>query len=167
LDPAGDTVQRAGLAWYVTAPATGANGNLSTAVLRQGRVGAAGQNLLDPALGVRPDGSAVIGATLAGTNHYPSAAYVPLSGGGTTGAITVLAEGVGPEDGFSGYRLFGARSRWGDYGAAAVDAAGNVWLGAEWIGQSCTFAEYSADPLGQCGGTRTALANWSTRISRV
>ena len=167
LDPAGDSVQRAGIAWYVTAPATAANGNLSTAVLQQGRVGSSGQNVLDPALGVRPDGSAVIGVTLAGTAHYPSAAYVPLSAGGTTGAITVLAEGVGPEDGFSGYRIFGGRPRWGDYGAAAVDSAGNVWLGAEWIGQSCTFAQYSAAPFGQCGGTRTALANWATRISKV
>jgi hypothetical protein len=120
-----------------------------------------------PAMGVRADGSAVIGMTLAGADHYPSAAYVDLTPSGTTRTVHVLAEGVGPEDGFAGYRLFGGRPRWGDYGAAAVDSAGNMWMAAEWISQSCTFAQYTADPFGQCGGTRTALANWSTRISRV
>jgi hypothetical protein len=85
-----------------------------------------------------------------------------------TGPVKVLAEGVGPEDGFSGYRIFGGRPRWGDYGAAAVDAQGNVWLASEWIAQSCTFAQYYTPVgFGECGGTRTALANWSTRISLV
>ncbi|MEY2416307.1 MAG: hypothetical protein QOH53_1641, partial [Ilumatobacteraceae bacterium] len=41
------------------------------------------------------------------------------------------------------------------------------WVANEWIGQSCTFAQYMAAPFGQCGGTRTALANWSTRITRI
>lgn len=35
LDPAGDTVQRAGVAWYVTAPTTASNGNLATSVVDQ------------------------------------------------------------------------------------------------------------------------------------
>jgi hypothetical protein len=83
-----------------------------------------------------------------------------------TGNILVLAEGVGPEDGFAGYRAFGGRPRWGDYGAAAVDASGNLWVANEWIAQSCTFAQFSASNF-QCGGTRTLLANWSTRISKV
>ncbi|MDQ1709911.1 MAG: hypothetical protein QOG49_1296 [Frankiaceae bacterium] len=159
--------QKAGIAWYITDPTTAANGNLTTVVLSQGRVATANNNVLDPALGVRPDGSAVIGVTLVGADHYPSAAYVALSATGQTGAIRVLAEGVGPEDGFAAYRIFGDRPRWGDYGAAAVDASGNLWVANEWIAQSCTFAEYQAAPFGQCGGTRTALANWSTRISMV
>ncbi|HSB88035.1 MAG TPA: hypothetical protein VLD86_17105, partial [Ilumatobacteraceae bacterium] len=157
--------QRTGIAWYITDPTTAANGNLSTAVVNQGRVGVAGNNLLDPALGVRPDGSAAIAVTLAGVDHYPSAAYIDLAASGVTGAVKVLAEGVGPEDGFAGYRVFGGRPRWGDYGAAAVDASGRLWVASEWIAQSCTFTEYLATPFGQCGGTRTALANWSTRIS--
>ena len=161
-------VQKAGVAWYITNPTTASNGNLSTTVLHQGHLAVARNNLIMPALGVRPDGSAAIGMTLAGQDHYPSATYVNLSAAGSVGPILVLAEGVGPEDGFTGYRGFdGEVSRWGDYGAAAVDAAGNLWFGAEWIGQRCTFAEYQAAPFGQCGGTRTALANWSTRISRV
>jgi hypothetical protein len=160
-------VQKAGVAWYITDPTTAANGNLSTTVLRQGRLATSGNNLVDPALGVRPDGSAVIAMTLAGVDHYPSAAYVNLASNGTTGPVLVLAEGVGPEDGFAGYRLFGGRPRWGDYGAAAVDAGGHLWVASEWIAQQCTFAQYQAAPFGQCGGSRTALANWSTRISQV
>ena len=159
--------QQTGAAWYVTAPATQRNGNLSTSVLHQGRVATAGNNVLMPSLGVRPDGSGVMGVTLVGADHYPSAAYVDLTGAGTTGAVKVLAEGVGPEDGFAAYRGFGGRPRWGDYGAAAVTPDGTAWVANEWIGQSCTFAEYTADPFGTCGNTRTALANWSTRISRV
>jgi hypothetical protein len=121
-----------------------------------------------PALGVGPDGSAAIGVTLVGQDHYPSAAYLNLSASGTVGTVRVLAEGVGPEDGFTGYRAFGTNvARWGDYGAAAVDGGGNLWVANEWIAQQCTFAEYQAAPFGQCGGTRTSLANWSTRISRV
>jgi hypothetical protein len=160
--------QQTGVAWYVTDPTTDpANGNLSTAVTQQGRLAAARNNLLMPSLGVRADGSAVIGVTLAGLDHYPSAAYVDLTGAGT-GAIKVVAEGAGPEDGFAGYRIFGARPRWGDYGAAAIDpATGQLWVANEWIAQSCTFAQYQAAPFGQCGGTRTALANWSTRITLV
>jgi hypothetical protein len=159
--------QQVGVAWYITDPTTAANGNLSTSVVHQGRLATAGNNLVDPAIGVRSDGSAVIGLTLAGSTHYPSAAYVDLSAAGATSSIYVLAEGVGPEDGFAGYRGFGGRPRWGDYGAAAVDANGNLWVASEWIAQTCTFTEYQATPFGQCGGTRTALANWSTRISRV
>jgi len=160
-------VQRAGIAWYITAPATAANGNLSNTIVHQGRLANAGNNLAMPAIGVRPDGSAVMGVTLVGTNHYPSAAYVTLSAAGVTGQIQVLAEGVGPEDGFTGYRGFQTNTRWGDYGAAAVDASGNLWVANEWIAQTCTLAQYTAAPFGQCGGTRTALANWSTEISMV
>jgi hypothetical protein len=163
-DPA---VQKAGVAWYITDPTTNnSNGNLSTTVLHWGRLANAGNNLVMPALGVRPDGSAVIGVTLAGADHFPSAAYVNLSAAGVTGNILVLAEGVGPEDGFAGYRAFGGRPRWGDYGAAAVDASGNLWVANEWIAQSCTFAQFQATNF-RCGDTRTLLANWSTRISKV
>jgi hypothetical protein len=167
VDVGSPLVQRAGIAWYITQPATASNGNLTTAVLHWGRVANGGNNLAMPALGVRPDGSAVIGVTLVGTDHFPTAAYVDLSASGVAGTIKVLAEGVGPQDGFTGYRGFLTRTRWGDYGAAAVDASGNLWVANEWIGQSCTLAEYEAAPFGQCGGTRTALANWSTRISEV
>jgi hypothetical protein len=166
VDVGSPAVQKAGVAWYITDPTTASNGNLSTTVVHQGRLANAGNNLLMPALGVRPNGSAVIGVTLAGADHFPSAAYVNLSAAGATGNIQVFAEGVGPEDGFAGYRAFGARPRWGDYGAAAVDASGNLWVANEYIAQTCTFAQFAASNF-RCGNTRTLLANWSTHIAMV
>ena len=162
-----DIAQRAGVAWYQVRPTMASNGNLSTAVVRSGRIASAGNNLIMPALGVRADGSAVMALTVAGVDHFPSAAYLGFSSAGVPGPVKILANGVGPEDGFSGYRINGGRPRWGDYAAAAIDSDGNAWLASEWIGQSCTLAEYTAAPFGQCGGTRTAFANWSTRISKV
>lgn len=158
--------QQAGIAWYMITPTTAANGNLSASLLHQGRVAVARNNLAYPALGARADGSAVMAATLVGKDHYPSAAYVDVSSVGATGPVHVLAEGVGPQDGFTEYRINGDRPRWGDYGAAAVTPSGTMWVASEWIGQSCTFQQY-LDTKGECGGTRTYLANWSTRFSRV
>ncbi len=88
------------------------------------------------------------------------------------GDLHVAAEGVGPQDGFSGYAPLSQNSRtrirprWGDYGAAAVDGA-NIWIASEYIAQTCTYAEYQAAPFGTCGGTRASLGNWSTRISKL
>ena len=56
-------------------------------------------------------------------------------------------------------------TRWGDYGAA-VALGNNVWIASEYIGQSCSLAEYLKTNF-RCGSTRTALANWDTRISEV
>jgi hypothetical protein len=58
------------------------------------------------------------------------------------------------------------RPRWGDYGAAAADGS-SIWIASEYIGQTCTLAQYLEAPVGSCGGTRTALANWFTRILRL
>jgi len=80
--------------------------------------------------------------------------------------------GVGPDDGFSGYKAFGdpPRPRWGDYGAAAV-SNGTIWLGSEYIAQRCSFTRYVTDapnsPMFTCGNARTSLANWATRITAV
>jgi hypothetical protein len=65
--------------------------------------------------------------------------------------------------GFAGF------PRWGDYGATAVDGD-SIWIGSEYIGQTCTFAEYVSglgSPTGTCGGTRSGLGNWYTRISKI
>jgi len=78
--------------------------------------------------------------------------------------VRVIADGRGPEDGFSEYNLYGTPAgRWGDYGAAALDGD-RIWIASEYIGQSCTLAEY-ANPasLFNCNGTRVTLTNWGTR----
>ena len=118
-----------------------------------------------------PNGKGVVSFTLVGTNHYPSSAYAQVSGG-NVGAVHVAGHGVGPQDGFSEYVFFNgagtdppsARPRWGDY-SAAVTAGGNLWFASEWIAQRCTFTQYLADTT--CGGTRGALGNWSTHLSRL
>jgi len=58
------------------------------------------------------------------------------------------------------------RPRWGDYGATAVDGD-SIWLASEYVGQTCTLAQYLTGAIGSCGGTRTPLGNRGTRISRV
>jgi len=39
-------------------------------------------------------------------------------------------------------------------------------IASEYIGQSCDFATFIKSNF-RCGGTRTALGNWGTRISLV
>ena len=87
-----------------------------------------------------------------------------MAGGG---AAERGAAGVGPQDGFTGYKaLVGdpPRPRWGDYGAAVLDGT-DLWIASEYIGQTCTYADWLSDFT--CGGTRAQLGNWGTRISKV
>ena len=91
--------------------------------------------------------------------------------------------GAAQADGFTSYKAQVGdppRTRWGDYGAAAVDG-NSVWVASEYIAHACDyttwggpfFAGGSGDNLlGTCAatagapGTRAALGNWSTRISK-
>jgi hypothetical protein len=158
---------RAGIEYFVVKPSIGSNG-LSAKLARSGYVAVAGSDVIYPAIGVTPSGRGVMAFTLTGVNDFPSAAYTSLDALAGAGSVTVAAAGAGPQDGFSGYKAFGnpPRPRWGDYGATAVDGS-SIWIASEYIGQSCTLSEYLTVPIGSCGGTRTTLANWGTRISRV
>jgi hypothetical protein len=81
--------------------------------------------------------------------------------------VTLVGAGKGPDDDFSGYRGFEYNiPRWGDYGAASV-VGDTVWIASEYIAQTCTLSQFLAAPAFTCGGTRTALANWSTHITAV
>ena len=83
--------------------------------------------------------------------------------------IHIASEGLGVSDGFTSYKAFVGdppRTRWGDYGAAALDG-NSIWIASESIEQTCTLTQYLTAPIGSCGGTRTSLANWGTRISKV
>jgi hypothetical protein len=120
-----------------------------------------------PAVGVTKSGRGVIAFTVAGPNDYPSAGYASLDAKVGAGPVQIVAAGAGPWDSFTGYTAsFGSRPRWGDYGATAVDG-NSIWIASEYIAQTCTDSEYLAAPLGQCGGTRGALGNWATRITRI
>jgi hypothetical protein len=159
---------KAGVAWYIVRPDSRPN-SVRANLAAQGQLGLAGNNLTYPAIGVNAAGKGIMAFTLVGDGFYPSAAYAAFDGRTGAGSIFVAKAGLGPQDGFSGYKALAGnppRPRWGDYGATAIDGA-NIWIASEYIGQTCTLAEYAATPFGSCNGTRTALANWGTRISLV
>jgi hypothetical protein len=160
---------KAGIAYFVIAPRL-VHGRLRAQVRREGTVALADNNLIYPSVGVTSAGRGIISFTLVGADYHPSAAFVGLDAKRGAGQIQIAAHGVGPQDGFAGYRYFNdggvAGPRWGDYGATAVDGD-KIWAAAEYIAQSCTLTEFQAAPFGTCGGTRSALANWSTRISLI
>lgn len=159
---------KAGIFWFVIEPHTSRNG-VGAEVSNQGYLAVAGNNVIYPAIGITAQGKGVMAFTLVGKDHHPTAAYATIGASGV-GGVQIAAEGQGTQDGFSGYNLFSgsgtARPRWGDYGAAAVDG-NSIWIASEYIAASCTLQQYLTAPIGSCGGTRTALANWATRISQV
>jgi hypothetical protein len=162
-------VNKAGIEWFIVKPSL-QDGALSAQLDRQGYLGLADNNVTYPAIGVTREGRGVMGFTVMGADFYPSAGYAGIDRSGV-GEVKIAAEGLGPSDGFSGYKAFGnppgtTRPRWGDYGAAVPDG-NSVWIASEYIGQTCDLAAFTSAPFGSCGGTRTVLANWYTRISQV
>jgi hypothetical protein len=151
---------RAGIAYYILNPHSGK-------LVLQGQAGFSDTDMTYPAVGELQNGRGVLAFTLTGDNDYPSAAYASLDALVGMGDVHVAAAGVGPWDGFTSYKVFGSgRPRWGDYGAAAVDGD-SIWIASEYVAQACTYAQYLLVPRGQCGGTRGALGNWSTHISKL
>jgi hypothetical protein len=159
---------KAGVAFYVVSPQISAT-SLSGTLVKQGQFGVAGNHLSYPTVGVTASGRGVITFTLVGADHYPSAAFAGLDAGAGAGPVQVAREGLGPSDGFTSYKAFVGnppRTRWGDYGATAVDG-NNIWIASEYIAQTCTLSQWLTAPIGACNSTRTSLANWATRISLV
>ncbi|HET9036310.1 MAG TPA: hypothetical protein VFN45_08895, partial [Myxococcaceae bacterium] len=156
----GVTVQ-AGLTYVVFEPKT-------STVFQNAYIGLQGTNLTYGALAVTASGRGVVGFTVVGPNTFPSAGYTSIDAKIGVGDIHIAKDGAGPQDGFSGYRPFSTRPRWGDYGAAAVEGD-SIWIANEYIDQTCTFAQYniSGPGFGTCGGTRAPLGNWSTRITKL
>jgi hypothetical protein len=172
--------QRAGIAWYIVNPSGGS-------IVKSGYLGATGYDFTYPAVGVTAAGRGVMAFTATGNTLNPSAAYAPIDANAGVGAWNVVTGGTGAaaDDGFSGYKQTRfpnpIRSRWGDYGAAAVDG-NSVWIASEYIGGSCNYTDWGGpfffggsgdNILGTCGGAshgpgpRSASANWSTRISKL
>jgi hypothetical protein len=172
--------QRAGIAWYIVNPTT-------PKILLSGYLGATGHDFTYPAIGVTASGRGVMAFTDTGDTTYPSAAYAPIDALVGVGAWNDVTGGLGAaaDDGFSGYKQQRfpnpIRPRWGDYGAAAVDG-NSVWIASEYIAHSCNYTDWGGpfffggtgdNLLGTCGGashgpgSRSALANWSTRISKL
>ena len=159
----------AGIAWFEVHPNVTGNGTVVGNPVAQGYVAVANNNITYPALAVLPSGKGVMAFTLVGADYFPSAAYATFDTASGVSEINVAAAGLGPQDGFTGYKAFvgdPTRPRWGDYGAAAI-VGNSVWIASEYTGQTCTLAQYESRPFGSCGGTRTSLGNWYTRISQV
>ena len=178
LNPDGGA-QRAGIAYYIVNPAAGF-------VMLQGYLGVTGADLTYPAIAVTPSGRGVIAFTYTGDQAYPSAAYASIDAivGVGTWSVVPGGEGATYDDGFTSYKSQVGnppRTRWGDYGAAAVDG-NSIWIASEYIASSCNYADWGGpfftggsgdNLLGTCGGAahgpgkRAALGNWSTRISKL
>jgi hypothetical protein len=176
-------VNRAGIEWFVVDVdgSEGQNARLS----RNGYLGAPGMDFTYPAIGVNGSGHGVMAFTAMGEAVNPSAAFAPFELERGSGAWRVVNGGLGAtqDDGFTGYKSQTApdpkRPRWGDYGAAAVDG-NSIWIASEYIAHTCSYTDWGGrffgastgdNKLGTCAptpgaaGPRTALANWSTRIS--
>jgi hypothetical protein len=171
---------RAGIAWYTLNPT-------NSKIVMQGTYGIAGASLTYPAIGVTAAGRGVMAFSYTDdTTTKPSAAYAPIDASVGVGDTHIIATGATRDDGFSGYKGTRfpnpIRSRWGDYGAAAVDG-NSVWIASE-LSQTdpCNYIDWGGpfftggtgdNLLGTCGGTshgpgtRTALADWNTRISKL
>lgn len=175
---------RAGVAWFVLNPSSGA-------VVRQGYLGANGYDFTYPAIGVTASGRGVMAFTVTGVDPvtgaktYPSAGYASIDALAGVGGWNLVpgGQGAAPDDGFTSYKAQVGnppRTRWGDYGAAAVDG-NDVWVASEITApQGCDYTPWGGpfftggtgdNLLGTCGGAshgpgpRTALGNWSTFVS--
>ena len=167
---------RAGIEYFVVNPNVGK-------IVVQGYLGAAGHDFTYPAIGVTESGRGVMAFTDTGNTTYPSAAYAPIDANVGVQTWNDVATGAAVDDGFTSYAAqVGSppRTRWGDYGAAAVDG-NSVWIASEYIASACNYATWGGpffggsgdNLLGTCApaagapGTRAALGNWSTRISKL
>ncbi|MBS0581102.1 MAG: hypothetical protein JSR36_17745 [Proteobacteria bacterium] len=177
LNPDGGA-QRAGIAWFILNPSAGK-------VALQGYLGAAGYDFTYPAIGVTSSGRGVMAFTLSGDATNPSAGYAAIDAiaGASSWNVIPGGDGLAVDDGFTSYKaLVGSppRTRWGDYGYTAVDG-NSIWVASEFIAHACSYNDWGGpffagghgdNLLGTCAGTpggvgvRTALANWSTHISK-
>jgi hypothetical protein len=142
-----------GAAYFVIKPAW-KNGALQASVTHQGYVAITNNNLIYPATGVSENGNGAIVFTLTGPNHFPSAAYIPISlASGLASAVRLAAAGAAPDDGLTMYppAFNGFAGRWGDYSAAVAVADDSVWIATEYISKK----------------KRDALTNWSTFIGML
>ena len=156
--------EKVGVAYFGVRPSMD-GGRLRANVVQQGYLGVKHANLIYPSIVMGRGKSGFIGATLVGSHHNPSAAYVRIRLGQTPGAVEVAAKGAAPSDGFSGTWTGDLAPRFGDYGYAVPGSDGTVWFAAEYIQSRCRFSEFLADTT--CGLTRSFFANWSTRVTHL
>ena len=143
-----------GVEWFIVKP-TFSSGALGAALSGNDYVTVKGQNLIYPAMALdADDDGGAMTFTLVGPNYFPSAAFIKFDSKGAHGTVNVLAQGIAPDDGFSGYLGIPSNEqlagRWGDYSAAVADGA-NIFIATEYIS----------------GGPRDFFVNWATSMSEI
>lgn len=185
LNPDGGE-QRAGIEWFILIPDT-SGGTLNAKLVKQGYLGATGHDFTYPTIGVTPSGRGVMAFTDTGDSTNPSAAYAAIDALVGVSVWNDVPGGLGaaPDDGFTSYKSQVGnppRTRWGDFGGAAVDG-NSIWIASEYIANACPYLQWGGqffvgqsggdNKLGTCAaspgapGKRSALGNWSTRISKM
>jgi hypothetical protein len=134
---------------------SGKHGSFTASVKNQAIFAAPGDGFLSyPVVAINVFGQGAIGMSVSSQNLFPSTATVEAP---VFSSPTIVLRGLGaqPDDGFTAYSQFGGNGvgRWGDYGAAAVDGYGIVWLAGEYIPDSAVYP-------------RTVNANWGTFVTR-
>lgn len=145
----GDSTERAGAAWFDVQPhLTGGTLDSKTKMHQQGYVAVQGRYFIYPALQVAPDGGAVMGGAVSGSDLFPSAAFTTLTPASNAfGPVQIAARGSTNYDPGS--------TRWGDYSWAVLDPSGNsVWLATEYV-----------PPISS--QTPDGIRNWGTRVMNV
>jgi hypothetical protein len=159
----GNGLDRDVLAWFILQPTLTSSPSLTANIIAQNYVVPPnGYSMSYPAFAVNKAGVGVIGATITNPDPnvaggFPSASFIRFSGF-PRGNITVTGQGATSDDGFTGCPFPGFPGqigRWGDYGAATVDAAsGFYYLANEYIPNPKQFP-------------RGFATNWGTFITRV
>lgn len=150
------------IAWFVLTPSVTSSGTVSATIYKQGYVKPTnGYSLSYPAFGLNKTGAGAMGFTETNKSAsvpggYPSASFIQFTGTATTGSIFVTGPGKTSDDGFTGCRKPGPGQvgRWGDYGAATVDAATGYFYTAN------ELIPYKTVAPGQA-------ANWGTFITQL
>jgi hypothetical protein len=130
---AGGGATRSGVAWIALRPKPGTS-SISVKKVGNGYVAAKAQ-LVYPSIAVNPNGVGWMAFTVAGANHFPSAAYVRFNGvKGPSGPIHIEKAGTKPLDDFTCYPGSGngPTCRFGDYSASQY-FNGRVFMGVEYI----------------------------------
>ena len=146
------------IAWEAVKPSVASNGVPSASILNQGLiVPRTGYSLLDPAFAFNISGTGVLGFSITNESRFvpggfPSTAVIKFTTTGPTGGLIVSGQGVSSADEFVGCSLNeNGIDRWGDYGAATVDAATGFF--------------YTANE--NISGPRGFRTNWGTFITRM
>jgi hypothetical protein len=130
------------IAWFALTPTVTSTGTVSATIYKEGYViPTNGYSLTYPEFGLNKTGAGAMGFTETNKSAsvpggYPSASFIQFTGTGIPGSILVTGQGKTSDDGFTGCPGPGPGQvgRWGDYGAATVDAAtGFYYTGNEII----------------------------------